>query len=401
MREATSPLLLAAVVLNGLLLAFVLARAGRRTPALRWLAALVAVLAIRIVPYPLGFTGAYDRWKWLTFLPVDLTLALGPLLWGYVHLLSRGAPPARLRWHFLPAALQFGYQLVAFCIPQPLKGHYYQRVHVPIVEPIGLVLVLAALVVYTVASWRLFSTWQRWMDDHLSNREAYRLGVVKFVLTALSVVTVAGLFGALRHLVVAPLTYGERAPTMLGFGILVYGLGLGGLWQRGQHYPTITDDAAPMAGEGEQEVAVQDVAAYEATVRSDPTVRSSEDDGPRRGRPAVDYAELARTWGELTRSHQWFRDPELTLATLAVRLNASPRTVSRGLREGMGVSFHAFVNTMRVEEVTVRLADPAERRSVLSIALEAGFASKASFNRAFKEVTGTTPGAMRRVHESD
>ena len=201
--------------MNGLVLAIVLARAGRRNPAMFWLAALVAVLAIRILPYPLGFSGAYDRWRWLTFLPIDATLALGPLLYTYVTVLARGAPPARLRLHFVPAALQMLYQLVAFMIPVPAKGNYYQYVHVPIIEPIGLMLVLVSLLAYTVAAWRVFMAWQRWMDGNLSNREAYRCGLVRVVMLSLSAVTLAGLVATVRHVTVAPLNYAGRAPTML------------------------------------------------------------------------------------------------------------------------------------------------------------------------------------------
>jgi AraC-like DNA-binding protein len=398
MREATSPLLLTAVVLNGLMLATVLFRASRQSPALRWLAALVVVLAIRLVPYPLGFTGAYDRWKWLTFLPVDASLALGPLLWAYVQALSRGAAPSSIRWHLLPAALQLGYQVLAFMLPQPLKGQYYQRVHVPMVEPIGLVLVLASLAAYTVAAWRGFAQWQQWMDDHLSSREAYRLGSVRLVLVALTLVTAAGVVGAVRHLFVAPLTYGERAPTILGFGVLVYGLGLAGLGQRGRRFPHMADQ--PTGAEGEAAGDEGD-AECRAEVEGEREAASVAPDTARRGRPPVDYAAMVLEWTERARIEGWYRDPELSLEGLANRLHASPRTVSRALREGAGISFHAFVNRLRVEDVRRRLGDPAEQRATLAIALEAGFASKASFNRAFREATGTTAASIRRLNESE
>lgn len=396
MREATSPLLLSAVILNGLVLALILARAGTRTPALRWLAALVAVLALRIVPYPLGFAGAYDRWKWLTFLPVDASLALGPLLWGYVCVLARGTAPSRVRWHFLPAVVQLLYQLIAFCVPQPLKGQYYQHVHVPIIEPIGLVLVLLSLVLYTAASWKQFVRWQRWMDDHLSNRESFRCGFVRSVLIALTAVTAIGLVSAAYHAVVSPLNYGERAPAMLAFGVLVYALGVAGLGQTGRRYPVIGEDAGDELVE--ERPAPEPIAATLITGQA-PTQANRE--SPRKGRPPMDYAELGREWADSIQRNGWYRNPDLTLAVLAQQLNASPRSVSRVLREGLGVTFHEFVNGMRVAEVSERLADPNERRSTLVIALDAGFASKASFNRAFREATGTTPAAVRRSAESE
>ncbi len=379
--STTTPLLIAAIV-NGLILALVLARASRQTRALGWLAALVAILALRIVPYPLGFSGAYARWQWLTFLPVDATLALGPLLWTYIMVLARGAPPANVRLHLAPAALQLAYQAIAFLLPLPAKQYWYETVHLPMIEPGGLVLVLASLVIYTVIAWRVFMSWQRWMDVNLSNREACRCGLVRVVVLGLSGVAVVALVAAVRHMTVAPLNYAGRAPTMLALGVLVYGLGISGVSQTGRTFPIITPDPGPLPLDDE------------------PTRRRGRppfvpEPTQRRGRPPLDYAELGLEWTARVQREGWYRDPQLTLASLAQHLNVSPRTASRVLRDGVGVTFHSFVNRMRVEEVARRLADPAEQRGALVLALEAGFSSKASFTRAFRDVTGTTASAMR------
>ncbi len=364
----TTPLLIAAIV-NGLILALVLARAARQTRALGWLAALVAILALRIIPYPIGFLGGYSRWQWLTFLPIDATLALGPLLWSYVVVLARGAAPARVRLHLAPAALQLVYQCIAFLLPLPAKQYWYETVHLPYIEPIGLLLVLTSLMLYTVAAWRVFISWQRWMEGNLSNREAYRFGLVRVVMLGLCGVALVALVAAVRHVTIAPLNYAARAPTMLALGVLVYGLGISGVSQTGRTFPIITPE---------------------------PTSRAGDDDlTQRRGRPALDYAELGRAWTARVQHEGWYRDPQLTLASLAHQLNVSPRTVSRVLRDGLGFTFHSFVNRLRVEEIARQLADPNEKRSALVLALDAGFASKASFTRAFRHVTGTTASAIR------
>ena len=65
------------------------------------------------------------------------------------------------------------------------------------------------------------------------------------------------------------------------------------------------------------------------------------------------------------------------------------------LRDGLGLTFNAFVNGLRVEAVRQCLANSADTRDLLPIALDAGFASKASFNRAFREATGVSPSTMR------
>jgi AraC-like DNA-binding protein len=75
--------------------------------------------------------------------------------------------------------------------------------------------------------------------------------------------------------------------------------------------------------------------------------------------------------------------------------------VAQVLNEGLAVNFYEFVNEYRVREAQSRIADPRSAdQTLLTIAFESGFNSKASFNRAFKRVTGQTPSAYARARES-
>jgi AraC-like DNA-binding protein len=113
--------------------------------------------------------------------------------------------------------------------------------------------------------------------------------------------------------------------------------------------------------------------------------------------PARDWAALGAVWArEVDRQALW-RDPDVTLSSLAAALATNTTYLSRALNEGLGVSFSAFINARRVEAVKQRLRDPDVTDDVLTIALDAGFNSKASFNRAFAEFAGTTPSAFRRA----
>ncbi len=59
------------------------------------------------------------------------------------------------------------------------------------------------------------------------------------------------------------------------------------------------------------------------------------------------------------------------------------------------MSFSTLINRMRAEAVAEAMTQ-APAAGLLDLALEAGFASKASFNRAFAERFGTSPSAWRR-----
>jgi len=92
-------------------------------------------------------------------------------------------------------------------------------------------------------------------------------------------------------------------------------------------------------------------------------------------------------------------NPDLSLSTFAALLNMPPHQVSRILSETMNTSFSELINRYRVEEAKRRLTDPrCAQLRIITIGLEAGFNSKASFNRLFKDMTGTTPSQYRKEH---
>jgi AraC-like DNA-binding protein len=93
---------------------------------------------------------------------------------------------------------------------------------------------------------------------------------------------------------------------------------------------------------------------------------------------------------------QPWKDSELTLADLAERLGSTPHKLSEVLNGEIGQTFYDFVNGYRVREVQRRIeAGEARTRKILALALDAGFASKSTFNQAFKKHTSQTPSQFR------
>ena len=84
------------------------------------------------------------------------------------------------------------------------------------------------------------------------------------------------------------------------------------------------------------------------------------------------------------------------LADLARRLGTNTAYLSRALNEGLGLNFNAFVNRMRAEEVGRRISAEPDTPDLLQLALDAGFSSKATFNRAFRTTFGMAPSEFRR-----
>lgn len=87
-----------------------------------------------------------------------------------------------------------------------------------------------------------------------------------------------------------------------------------------------------------------------------------------------------------------FLNPELSLQDLADGSGISRHQTSAVINQVHGVNFYEFINTYRVNEVKNNLQDPDKRHfKIISLAYDAGFNSKASFNRIFKQYTNQTP----------
>jgi AraC-like DNA-binding protein len=96
-----------------------------------------------------------------------------------------------------------------------------------------------------------------------------------------------------------------------------------------------------------------------------------------------------------------YLDCNLKYSDLAARLGISVRHLSRLMNEELGISFNEFVNAYRIKEVQKQLLNRENgEHTLLAIALEAGFNSKTSFNRIFKDHTGMTPTEFLRKHKA-
>ncbi len=110
-----------------------------------------------------------------------------------------------------------------------------------------------------------------------------------------------------------------------------------------------------------------------------------------------DLPALQRLTEAMENEHVYL-EPELDLESLAARVGIPPHQLRALINRGLGYrNFSAFVGRARVEAAKAALADPGKARvQILSIAMDAGFASLATFNRAFKAQEGTTPTEFRR-----
>ncbi len=87
-----------------------------------------------------------------------------------------------------------------------------------------------------------------------------------------------------------------------------------------------------------------------------------------------------------------YLNPELSLQELADNVEVKRHHLSNVINQKHNKNFYEFINQYRIEEVKALMVDPKNRNyKLISLAYDAGFNSKASFNRIFKQMTNMTP----------
>lgn len=87
-----------------------------------------------------------------------------------------------------------------------------------------------------------------------------------------------------------------------------------------------------------------------------------------------------------------YRTPRLTLMDVAEKTRFGVREVSRAINRASGKNFSDYINGLRIAWILEQIHSGRHQSlPILQLATDAGFNAKTSFNKAFRQVTGTTP----------
>ncbi|MEM9530975.1 MAG: helix-turn-helix domain-containing protein [Pseudomonadota bacterium] len=325
-----------------------------------WLTAFVLLATPSII----GFMGAYQRFPWLTFAPFDTELWLGPLIFLYTLTLTRAVLPANWWLWLLPGVVQTLYYTACFVLlgNAEAKFAYARTIHQPFVVPVESLLAVTLAIVGVALSWRETNRYRTWLQRSYSSVTPFDLSALRGFLSAM--VALVSVWAGLEALQTAlgRLSYLHTTFVFIGVGAAVLLLALNALTQVHRSYPKMPPPPRPDL----------------------PTAPAAA--------PAVSLAALHKQ----VQTGGWHRDPGLTVRELARQLGSNESALSARVNAAPDVNFNQFINRIRLEEVCAALLDEGDDRTVLEIALDCGFGSKATFNRTFKEHVGMTPGQWKK-----
>lgn len=344
-------------------LAIALWRSLRNRVASRALAGALVIMVGVFTPWMIGFAGFYDRWRWLTFLPVADALLVPPFLYFHAFALTHGRLPERRWQHLGPGTAQFAYQCASFALPMAVKERWAD-LSMPITEPLFAAALALSFIIYGRASFQMLHRYRTAVARQRSDDALFAADWIQRSMAAFAILALLWAAFLLWN-AVSPLGYVKLMPLYATIAAFALYLGIAGWRYLSVEFPSFADFEVP------------------------------DRTGPER-----DWTALGLEWKKRTQCEEWYRQEAITLKQLASLLGTNSSYLSRALNEGLGVGFSDFINAMRCDAVAEALR-AGSRGALLELALDAGFASKASFNRAFRARFAITPGSMRAALGSD
>ena len=127
----------------------------------------------------------------------------------------------------------------------------------------------------------------------------------------------------------------------------------------------------------------------------DPSDSGEDEETSKYQKSTLSEREASRIHEQLERlmaEQKPFKNPDLTLNELARNLEVHPNHLSQVINSRIKKNFYELINDLRVEEFIQMTGQPENQQyTLLSLAHDCGFNSKASFNRNFKKYTGQSP----------
>jgi AraC-like DNA-binding protein len=372
--------------IQGVFLTTVLATKRRNRTANRLLAAAMLAFSIYMATVVYHAAGLLEVFPHFFGMAYPLPFLYGPLI--YLYAVTAADRTRRLAWpdalHFVPFLMVVLAGLPIYLLSGAEKVAFFHRLESGDRPPLLMVadpLKLVSGVAYTVITILFLRRHVDRVKESYSSLERVNLRWLLWLGAAMAAIWLLAVgFQVLESADIVRIERGDDFIS-LGIAIVVYGSGYMGLRQ-----PEIF----------RYETAEHPVPVLEA--RPEPALAPEP---PRYERSGLTDQEALRLKERLTAvmdSERPWQNSELTLADLAARLSTSPHKLSEVLNSQLGQTFYDIVNGYRVREVQRRIAaGEAERVTMLALALDAGFASKSTFNLVFKKHTGQTPSDFRQT----
>lgn len=354
-----------------------------------WLSIFIFLCSLFVAPWMLGFAGWYDNQPYrdiLFYTPFQHLFFIGPVIYFYTQSLLN--PSFRLTkrnfWHLMPGIVYVLYVLFMWLYDKYIFGGYYfykdgmdkdfdNNYHTA-----GLI----SMTVYFIACIRYYNLYRKLMLQVASYADSILFKWIKtYLYSFLMMLIMPIVFDIITFFYPELNSYTGSWWFFLFFSIIMY-------------YIAVTGYANPIVTKIPFEISVFDkkpALLLSDSSNTDSAIIDIEHEVfEEQTSPEI---ESWKTKIETVITEQnLYQNPELTLTDLAKKLDTNAAVISKAVNQGFGLNFNDFINNFRIEAVKSSFQKGEHKKStLLGIAFDCGFNSKATFNRAFKKNTGISP----------
>jgi AraC-like DNA-binding protein len=376
--------------------AFLLWIRGRQQEAHRgdqWLALFLILAALYIMPWMVGFAGWYDNQPYrdiLFYTPFQHILWIGPVVYFYVQsILNPAFIVDRKQWiHFVPGLIFILFHFVMVVVDKLILKEYYFLASGQDPDFLTLYQVVgtASMLIYFWLSYRYYRLYRKLMVQVISYADQVVFEWIHVFLSIFILMLLTKILFFIAGLLV-DLDYIGNWWYYLVFSILTYFIAIRGYSNQQkatirfepnllQFQPKLIADSSSVAENWEEPIEVLDpIQPGDISQVIDPLLEEKK-------------AQIQ----QLMEIDRWYENPTLSLADIAKHMESNPSQVSRLINQGFSLNFNDFVNGFRVRAFQEKIkAGEHKKQTLLGVAYDCGFNSKATFNRAFKKCTDLNP----------
>jgi len=342
----------------------------------KWLAWFIFLGGLYLCPFMLGYAGWYSiesYREFMFFIPFQQLFLIGPVFFFYIlSLLNRNFELSRKDLvHFVLPIIYLIYSLVVFVGDKIIleQFYFYADGRDKDLDFWYQMAGLISMLYYLTISLKYYWDYRKLSLQEVSYADEIAFKWIKIFAAAFGFILILRVL----FFIINPEwgEFGSKYWYYLCFGTLLMYISISGYSNTvkvGRRFRTDT------------------ISKLESIKTADPR-KSNE--------PSTDFLVLEE-WKDkiidLFDNDSIYRNPNLTLTDVASLLNTNRNIISGVINQEFDMNFNDFVNIKRAEAVIkkLRIGEHANR-TLLSIALDCGFNSKTTFNRAFKKHTALTP----------
>ncbi len=372
----------------------------------KWLAVFLLLCSFYIAPWMLGFAGWYDHQPLrdiMFYIPMQLLFFMGPVIFFYVQsLLNPSFRFGKNEWlHLLPGILYLLFSVIMVVTDKLILKKYYFLAsgQDPEFDAWYQYAGFVSMFLYFLILIRYYNLYKKLMVQVVSYADIVLFKWVKNFLYAFLVMLIIKLLfyaGSFFPFFQKMRYYGPWWE-YFSFAIVFYYIAITGHANSIEtkvpfklnlltNKPMLLLNTSVAANTNNNAV-IEDAEVIEIVNEQ---VERKEDEGL--------LAEWKPKILAILQNEKLYEDPELSLTQMAKQLKTNPSILSKTINQGFQLNFNDFINNYRIQAVKEKLkAGEQKTQTLLGIAYDCGFNSKATFNRAFKKVTGTSPKEWMEV----